>query len=152
MPVEKAIAVQPIEPGESPATAALTSPYQVAVLTPTAVEAIAYRKTIDASDNALADNLAASRRSETLIRWLGNATSPFEPLLTKKPNSSQARAIEPLIRQARDEAVALLAQRDRLKAGRLELLTSRQAARAALENEIQTTRRDQLARLTGVGS
>jgi len=35
---------------------------------------------------------------------------------------------------------------------RLKELEARQAARAALENEIQTTRRDELARLTGIGA
>jgi hypothetical protein len=130
---------------ESPSAAL----YQVAVLSPTATEAIDYINKIAASDNALSDNLAASQRTDCLIRWLSEAMTPFEPLLTQTPKSPEALAVKPLITQARDEVVALLKERDALKAARLEELNTRQAARKTLENEIQTTRRDQLARLTG---
>jgi len=129
-----------------------TNAYQVAVLTPTANESIQYLKKIAASDVALSDNIATIRRADCIIRWLGDAAKPFETVLLRTPDSAEAKAIEPLISQARDEVVALLSQRDTLQSARLQELGSRQAARDALEKEIQTTRRTELNRRTGTGA
>jgi hypothetical protein len=129
-----------------------TSPYQVAVLTPTANESIQYLKKIAASDIALSDNIATARRADCVIRWLGDAVKPFETVLLQTPDSAEAKAIEPLITQARDEVVALLSQRDTLQSARLQELASRQAARDGLEKETQTTRRTELKRRTGTGA
>ena len=126
--------------------------YQVAVLTPTANESIQYLKKIAASDVALSDNIATVRRADCIIRWLGDAAKPFETVLLRTPDSAEAKAIEPLISQARDEVVALLSQRDTLQSARLQELGSRQAARDVLEKEIQTTRRTELNRRTGTGA
>lgn len=126
--------------------------FRVAVLTPTAVESTDYLKKIAASDIALSDNLAKSRREDCVIRWLGEAVKPFEPLLTQTPDSKEAVAVEPLIVQARDEIVALLKNREALQATRMLELKKRQDARQAVEKEIQTTRRDELARRTGTGA
>ncbi len=128
------------------------NPYQVAVLTPTANESIQYLKKIAASDVALSDNIATARRADCVIRWLGDAVKPFETVLLQTPDSAEAKAIEPLITQARDEVVALLSQRDTLQSARLQELASRQAARDGLEKEIQTTRRTELKRRTGTGA
>jgi hypothetical protein len=129
-----------------------TNPYQVAVLTPTANESIQYLKKIAASDVALSANIATTRRADCVIRWLGEAVKPFETVLLQTPDSAEAKAIEPLINQARDEVVALLSQRDTLQSARLQELASRQAARDILEKEIQTTRRTELNRRTGTGA
>jgi len=129
-----------------------TNPYQVAVLTPTANESIQYLKKIAASDVALSDNIATARRADCVIRWLGDAVKPFETVLLQTPDSAEAKAIEPLIAQARDEVLALLSQRDSLQSARLQELASRQAARDSLEKEIQTTRRTELKRRTGTGT
>jgi len=129
-----------------------TSPYQVAVLTPTANESIQYLKKIAASDVALSDNIATIRRADCIIRWLGDAAKPFETVLLRTPDSAEAKAIEPLVAQARDEVLALLSQRESLQSARLQELASRQAARDSLEKEIQTTRRTELKRLTGTGA
>jgi predicted nucleic acid-binding Zn-ribbon protein len=72
--------------------------------------------------------------------------------LKKNPDSPDSQALEKIIRQALDEVVTLDKRRKDLQAERLKLLEARQAARQRLENEIQTTRRDTLSRLTGVGT
>jgi hypothetical protein len=146
--VARAIPVNPPEESRGPAT----SSYQVAVLTPTANEAIDYFKKIAASDISLSNNLAATRRADCVIRWLGEAVKPFEPLLTQSPESAEAKAVEPLIVQARDEVVALLKDREALQSSFMQELKDRQNARQALEKEIQTARRDELTRRTGSGA
>ena len=77
---------------------------------------------------------------------------PFEPLLTQSPESPEAKAVEPLIVQARDEVVALLKDRETLQSSLMQELKNRQNAHQALEKEIQTSRRDELTRLTGTGA
>lgn len=149
--VAKAIPVAPSRQDASDFSGSTANRFQVAVLTPTAVEAIDYLKKIAASDIALSENLAASRREDCVIRWLGEAVKPFEPLLTQTPDSKEAVAVQPFIVQARDEIVALLENRETLQAARMLELKNRQAARQAIEKEIQTTRRDELARRTGTG-
>ena len=146
--VARAIPVNPPEESRGPAT----SSYQVAVLTPTANEAIDYLKKIAASDISLSNNLAATRRADCVIRWLGEAVKPFEPLLTQSPESPEAKAVEPLIVQARDEVVALLKDREALQSSFMQELKDRQNARQGLEKEIQTARRDELTRRTGTGA
>jgi len=146
--VARAIPVNP--PEESRVSS--TSSYRVAVLTPTANEAIDYLKKIAASDISLSNNFAAARRADCIIRWLGDAVKPFEPLLTQSPESPEAKALEPLLIQARDEVVALLKDRESLQSSLMQELNSRQSARQALEKEIQTTRRDELAHRTGSGA
>jgi hypothetical protein len=146
--VARAIPVNP--PEESRASS--TSSCQVAVLAPTATEAIDYLKKIAASDISLSNNLAAARRADCVIRWLGDAVKPFEPLLTQSPESTEAKTLEPLLVQARDEVVALLKDREALQSSLMQELKSRQSARQALEKEIQTTRRDELAHRTGTGA
>jgi len=126
--------------------------YQVAVLTPTAREAIDYLKKIAASDLSLSDNLAESKRSDCLIRWLGNLKQPFDSALSESNPSPDAQKIEHLVRDARDEVVGLLKRREALQTALINELQNRSKTRKALENEIQTTRRDQLAKLTGVGA
>ena len=146
--VARAIPVNPPEESRSPAS----SSYQVAVLTPTANEAIDYLKKIAASDISLSNNLAATRRADCVIRWLGEAVKPFEPLLTQSPESPEAKAVEPLIVQARDEVVALLKDREALQSSFMQELKDRQNARQAIEKEIQTARRDELTRRSGTGA
>ena len=146
--VAKAIPVNP--PEESRVSS--TSSYRVAVLTPSANEAIDYLKKIAASDISLSNNFAAARRADCVIRWLGDAVKPFEPLLTQSPESPEAKALEPLLVQARDEVVTLLKDREALQSSLMQELNSRQSARQALEKEIQTTRRDELAHRTGSGA
>ena len=146
--VARAIPVNPPEESRSPAS----SSYQVAVLTPTANEAIDYLKKIAASDISLSNNLAATRRADCVIRWLGEAVKPFEPLLTQSPESPEAKALEPLIVQARDEVVALVKDREALQSSFMQELKDRQNARQALEKEIQTARRDELTRRSGTGA
>jgi hypothetical protein len=146
--VARAIPVNPPEESRGPAT----SSYHVAVLTPTANEAIDYLKKIAASDISLSNNRAATRRADCVIRWLGEAVKPFEPLLTQSPESPEAKAVEPLIVQARDEVVALLKDREALQSSFMQELKDRQNARQALEKEIQTARRDELTRRTGTGA
>lgn len=126
--------------------------FEVAVLTPTAREAIDYLKKIAASDLALSENLAESKRTDCVIRWLGDLVQPFDSVLSDSPQSTETQKLEPLIRDARDEIVALLKRREALQPARIKELKDRSAARKMLENEIQTTRRDQLAKLTGVGA
>lgn len=150
--VAKAIPVNPPEDTLQRQPGSLTTPYQVAVLTPTANEAIDYWKKIAASDIALGDNLASTRRADCVIRWLGEAAKPFEPLLTQTPESPEAQAVEPLVVQARDEILALLKDRENLKNALAQELKNRHEARQALEREIETTRRDELARRTGSGA
>lgn len=150
--VARAIPVNPPEEAYQREPGTLTSPYQVAVLTPTANEAIDYWKKMAASDISLADNLASTRRADCVIRWLGEAVKPFEPLLTQTPESPEAQAVEPLIVQARDEIVALLKDRENLQTSLTQELKDRQNARQALEKEIETTRRDELSRRTGTGA
>lgn len=125
---------------------------QVAVLAPTALEAIDYLKKIAASDLTLSENRAESKRSECLIRWLGNLVQPFESTLNDRSPSPEAQRIAPLVRDARDEVVGLLKRREALQSTLINELQNRSKTRKALENEIQTTRRDQLAKLTGVGA
>ena len=125
---------------------------QVAVLTPTAREAVAYLKKVAASDLALCENLAESKRIDCVIRWLGDLVQPFDSSLSESPQSAEVKKIEPLIREARDEVVTLLKRRETLQPARIKELKDRSDARKALENEIQTTRRDQLAKLTGIGA
>lgn len=144
----KAILVNP--PGESRASS--TSSYQVAVLTPTANEAIDYLKRIAASDISLSNNFAAARRADCVIRWLGDAVKPFEPLLTQSPESPEAKSLEPLLIQARDEVVTLLKDREALQSSLKQELQNRQSAKEDLEKKIQTTRRDELTRRTGTGA
>lgn len=150
--VARAIPVNPPEDDYQRQPGSLTSPYQVAVLTPTANEAIDYWKKIAASDIALADNLGSTRRADCVIRWLGEAVKPFEPLLTRTPESPEAQAVEPLIVQARDEIVALLKDRENLQTSLTQELKNRQNTRQTLEKEIETTRRDELSRRTGTGA
>jgi len=150
--VARAIPVNPPEETYQREPDASANPYQVAVLTPTASEAIEYWKKIAASDITLADNLSATRRADCVIRWLGEAVKPFEPLLTQTPESPAAQAVEPLVVQARDEIVALLKNRESLQASLAQELKSRQGARQSLEKEIETTRRDDLSRRTGTGA
>jgi hypothetical protein len=126
--------------------------FQVAVLAPTAQQAVDYLKKIAASDQSLSKNVYETNRAECLIRWLGDAVKPFEPTLTESNDSADSQKLETLIREARDQMVNLLKERDTLKASRLDELKSRAAARKSLEYEIQTTRRDQLSRLTGIGA
>ena len=146
--VARAIPVNP--PEESRGSS--TSSYQVAVLTPTANEAIDYLKKIAASDISLSNNLAAARRIDCIIRWLGDAVKPFEPLLTQSPESPEAKTIEPLLVEARDEVVGLLRNREALQSSLMLELKNREIARQALEKEIQTTRRDDLTQRTGTGA
>jgi hypothetical protein len=113
-------------------------------------ESVDYLKKIIASDQALTKNVYESNRTECLIRWLGDAIKPLETL--PDDQSENAKKFEPLIRQARDEIVSLLKQRDDLKAQRQEALQDRAALRKALEYEISTRRRDELARLTGISA
>lgn len=148
--VAKAIPVEPAHPSTIPTNS--SHRYQVAALTPTATQAVEYLKTIAASDSALADNMAEFNRAECYIRWLGEAAKPFEAQIKKNPESEESKKIEALMERALSEIVALKARRDELNAGRLKELEARQAARDALENEIQTTRRDELSRLAGVGA
>jgi hypothetical protein len=129
-----------------------TTQFQVAVLTPTAHQAVDYLKKIAASDQSLSKNVYETNRAECLIRWLGDAVKPFEPTLTESNDSADSQKLETLIREARDQMVSLLKERDTLKTSRLDELKSRAAARKSLEYEIQTTRRDELARLTGIGA
>ena len=150
--IAKAIPLVPPERPSDGLRDSTATPFQVAVLTPTAVEAVDYLKKIAASDIVLSENSAATRRADCVIRWLGEAVKPFEPLLTNTPESSEAQAVEPFIVQARDEILALLAKRETLQAARMEELKSRQNTRQAIEKEIQTTRRDELARRTGTGA
>jgi hypothetical protein len=96
--------------------------------------------------------MAEFNRAECYIRWLAEAAKPCEAEMVRNPESEASKKIEELMQKALDEVVALKTRRDELKAARLKELEARQAARAALENEIQTTRRDELARLTGVGA
>ncbi len=150
--IAKAIPVEPSQEGSAEFSDSPSRRFQVAVLTPTAVEAIEYLKKIAASDITLSENLGASRRQECLIRWLGEAVKPFEPLLTNSPEIPEAVAVKPLIIQARDEIVTLLAQRETLQSARMQELKMRQSLRQDLEKEIQTTRRDELTRRTGTGA
>lgn len=156
--VAKAIPVEPRPDsalsllGEPAAPTTSTSRFQVAALAPTSLQAVEYLKTIAASDTALADNMAEFNRAECYIRWLGEAVKPFEPEITRNPDSEESNKIEKLMAQVLNEVIALKARRDELKASRLKELEARHAARAALEKEIQTTRRDELSRLTGVGA
>jgi hypothetical protein len=150
--VARAIPVTPQQNDYQSLQGSSTSPYQVAVLTPTANEAIDYWKKIAASDIALSNNLSAMRRADCVIRWLGEAVKPFEPLLTQTPESPEAQAVEPLIVQARDEIVALLKDRENLQTSLAQELKNRQNARQALEKEIETTRRDELSRRMGTGA
>jgi hypothetical protein len=146
--VAKAIPVNPPEDSRG----SYMSSYQVAVLTPTANEAIDYLKKIAASDISLSNNFAAARRADCVIHWIGDAVKPFEPLLTKSPEYSEARSLEPLLIQARDEVVALLKHRESIQAYIMQELKNRENARQALEKEIQTTRRDELKHRTGTGA
>ncbi|MFM8983858.1 MAG: hypothetical protein ACKOLA_13390, partial [Spartobacteria bacterium] len=148
--VAKAIPVEPANPPTIPSNP--SQRYQVAALTPPTTQAMEYLKTIAASDAALAENMAKFNRAECYIRWLGEAAKPFEPEIKKNPESEESKKIEELMQLALDEIVALKTRRDELKTARLKELESRQAARDALENEIQTTRRDELTRLTGIGA
>ena len=141
----------PVNPPEE-SRGSSTSAYQVAVLTPTANEAIDYLKKIAASDISLSNNLAAARRIDCIIRWLGDAVKPFEPLLTQSPESPEAKTIEPLLVEARDEVVGLLRNREALQSSLMLELKNREIARQALEKEIQTTRRDDLTQRTGTGA
>lgn len=124
--------------------------FQVAVLTPTIKESVDYLKKIISSDQALTKNVYESNRAECLIRWLGDALKPLETF--QDDPAANGKKFEPLIRQARDEIVALLKQRDELKAQRQEALQDRAALRKALEYDISTRRRDELARLTGISA
>ena len=111
-----------------------------------------YLKKIAASDQSLSKNVYETNRAECLIRWLGDAVKPFEPTLTESNDSADSQKLESLIREARDQMVSFLKERDTLKTSRLDELKSRATARKSLEYEIQTTRRDELARLTGIGA
>ena len=146
--VARAIPVNPPEDSRG----ASTMSYQVAVLTPKANEAIDYLKKIAASDISLSNNFAAARRADCVIRWLGDALKPFEPLLTQSPESPEARALEPLLVQARDEIVTLLKDREALRSSLTQELKNRRSTRQALEEEIQTTRRNELTHRTGTGA
>lgn len=77
---------------------------------------------------------------------------PFESTLNDRSPSPEAQRIAPLVRDARDEVVGLLKRREALQSTLINELQNRSKTRKALENEIQTTRRDQLAKLTGVGA
>ena len=125
---------------------------QVAVLAPTAREALDYLKKIAASDLALSENLAESKRSDCLIRWLGNLAQPFDSPPSNSTSSPNSEKFEPLVREARDEIVELLKRREALQSTLIYELQNRSNIRKALEVEIQTIRRDQLAKLTGVGA
>ncbi len=149
IPVEPPSDIPPETLGEPSST--LDSRFQVAALTPTTIEAVEYLKTISASDTALAENMAEFNRTECYIRWIGEAVKPLASLLAKNPESEESQKLEETIRQALTEVMALKARREELKAARLKELEARHAARESLEKEIQTTRRDELARLTGVG-
>jgi hypothetical protein len=96
--------------------------------------------------------MAEFNRAECYIRWIGDAVKPLAPELARNPESEESQKLEETISQALNEVMALKSRRDELKAARLKELEARHAARAALEKEIQTTRRDALARLTGVGA
>lgn len=146
--VARAIPVNP--PQVSSAFA--ESPYQVAVLTPTATEAIEYLNKIAANDIELSNTMATLRRSDWIAKWLVEAVKPFEPLLSDNAESAEARIVEPLVIQARDELVTLSKNRETLQSALMQELKSRQAARDSLEKEIQTTRRDELVRRSGTGA
>ncbi|MEI8293493.1 MAG: hypothetical protein WCG66_05785 [bacterium] len=150
--VARAIPVHPPQEAGERSQNSNNSPYQVAVLTPTASEAIDYIKKIAASDLALAANLAASRRADCVMRWLGDAVKPFEPLLSETPGSPEAQTVEKLIVEARNELVALREEREILKTSLSEILKAREADRIVLEKQIQTTRRDELMRRIGTGA
>jgi hypothetical protein len=141
----------PVNPAEETRPSS-TNSYQVAVLTPTATEAIDYMKKIAASDISISNNRATSKRADCVIRWLGDAVKPFEPLLTQTPESPEAKTVEPLLVQARDEVVALLQDREALQSALVRELKSRQSEREKLEKEIQTTRRDELNHRIGTGA
>jgi hypothetical protein len=96
--------------------------------------------------------MAEFHRTECYIRWIGDAVKPLAPEFARNPESPESQKLEQTISQALQQVIALKSRRDELKAARLKELEARQAARAALEKEIQTTRRDALARLTGVGA
>ncbi len=113
----------------------------MAVLTPTANEAINYLNFIAANDLALSDNVGEYRRTECYIRWFGDALRPL--------SQSASPGIEPLLALTRDELVTLLERRDDLKDARMRLLQSRQEARSKLEEELQTMRRKRFTQLTG---
>ncbi|MCX6965661.1 MAG: hypothetical protein NTW41_09970 [Verrucomicrobia bacterium] len=100
----------------------------------------------------MADNMAEFHRTECYIRWIGDAVKPLAPEFARNPESPESQKLEETISQALQEVIALKARRDELKAARMKELEARQAARDAVEKEIQTTRRDALARLTGVGA
>ena len=129
-----------------------TAAYQVAVLAPTAREAMDYLKKIAASDLALSENLAESKRSDCLIRWLGNLVQPFDSPPSNSTSSPNSEKFEPLVREARDEIVGLLKRREALQSTLIIELQNRSKSRKALEIEIQTIRRDQLAKRTGLGA
>jgi molecular chaperone GrpE (heat shock protein) len=111
-----------------------------------------YLKKIAASDLALSENLAESKRSDCLIRWLGNLGQPFDSHPSNSTSSPNSEKFEPLVREARDEIVELLKRREALQSTLINELQNRSNIRKALEVEIQTIRRDQLAKLTGVGA
>lgn len=142
LPVAEAVPVHEAPPSAN------ADGFQVAVLTPTAVEMSDYLRAIAASDAALADNLATTRRAESIIRWLGDCVKPFEPVLASAPDDR----LENLIRSARDEIVTLLALRESLRESRLANLKTRQAARDKVERALETTRRDTLRSLSGQGA
>ena len=96
--------------------------------------------------------MAEFHRTECYIRWIGDAVKPLAPEFARNPESPESQKLEETISQALQQVIALKSRRDELKAARLKELEAREAARAALEKEIQTTRRDALARLTGVGA
>ena len=150
--VAKAIPVAPSQEASADFSNSPANRFQVAVLTPTAIEAIEYLKKIAASDITLSENMATSRREDYIIRWLGEAAKPFEPLLTNTPEITEAVTVKPFIIQARDEIVTLLEKRETLQVARMQELKTRQSLRQTLEKEIQTTRRDELARRTGTGA
>jgi FtsZ-binding cell division protein ZapB len=163
-PVQIAKAI-PVAPQPEPAEELIPQPapapappvpsnnrFQVAVLVPTTAQAVGYLKTISASDAALADNMAETKRAEAYIEWLGAAVKPFENELRKNPDSKESQALEKPIRQALGEVAVLKMRLDDLKTQRLRELEARAQARQSLEKEIQTTRRDQLTRLAGTGA
>ncbi|MFZ4589163.1 MAG: hypothetical protein ACOYNG_09270 [Terrimicrobiaceae bacterium] len=137
------------QPPPLPLPGARSSAYQVAVLIPTASEAVDYLNKIAASDNALAENLSAARRAELCRRWLNDAKKPFEALAQNPATSTPA--IEKLLTTARKQVSALHLLGDELKAQRISELESRQAARTALENSVNS-RRALLATLAGTGA
>ena len=96
--------------------------------------------------------MAEFNRAECYIRWIGEAVKPFASVLANDPESEESKMLEETIRHALTEVIALKARREELKAARMKELEARHAAREALEKDIQTTRRDELARLTGVGA